>query len=62
MEAQVGDRVEVPGTRVDHALRLGEILEVRGAEGAPPYLVRWLESGQTALVFPGPDARILKAS
>ena len=59
MEAQVGDTVEVPGTRVDHAVRRGEILEVRGSDGAPPYLVRWLDTGQTAMIFPGPDAQIL---
>jgi Domain of unknown function (DUF1918) len=62
MEAQVGDKVEVPGTRIDHAVRQGEILEVRGKGGAPPYLVKWLDTGQTALVFPGPDARIVDAS
>jgi hypothetical protein len=62
MEAQVGDKVEVPGTRVDHTVRQGEILEIRGSDGAPPYLVRWLDTGQVSLVFPGPDARILSGS
>ena len=62
MEAQVGDLIEVPGTRIDHAVREAEILEVRGREGAPPFLVKWLETGQTALIFPGPDARILPRS
>jgi hypothetical protein len=62
VEAQVGDRIKVPGTRVDHAERECEILEVRGSGGAPPFLVKWLDTGQTALVFPGPDARILHIS
>jgi hypothetical protein len=35
----------------------GEIVEVRGAGGEPPYLVRF-DDGHTALVFPGPDAII----
>ena len=35
----------------------GEIVEVRGAGGAPPYLARF-DDGHTSLVFPGPDAII----
>jgi Domain of unknown function (DUF1918) len=37
--------------------RTGEIIEVRGAGGEPPYLVRF-DDGHTSLVFPGPDAVI----
>ena len=40
-----------------HQRRHGEIVEVRGADGAPPYLVRWSD-GHEALFFPGPDAII----
>ena len=36
----------------------GEILEVRGKDGTPPYVVRWFDTGHEALVFPGPDATI----
>jgi hypothetical protein len=36
---------------------MGEIIEVRGAGGEPPYLVRF-EDGHSALMFPGPDAVI----
>ncbi|RDI65944.1 uncharacterized protein DUF1918 [Nocardia pseudobrasiliensis] len=32
----------------------GEIIEVRGADGSPPYLVRFGD-GRESLVFPGPD-------
>ena len=32
--------------------RTGEIVEVRGAGGEPPYVVRF-DDGHTALVFPG---------
>ncbi len=42
---------------VGHPGRTGEIVEVRGAGGEPPYLVRF-DDGHTALVFPGPDAVI----
>jgi hypothetical protein len=35
--------------------RVGEIVEVRGSEGGPPYLVRFPDGHET-LVFPGPDS------
>lgn len=35
--------------------RVGEIIEVKGPGGTPPYLVRF-EDGHQGLVFPGPDA------
>jgi len=35
-------------------VRDGEILEVHGEDGGPPYLVRWSDSGHESLVFPGP--------
>jgi hypothetical protein len=36
---------------------MGEIVEVKGQAGGPPYLVRF-DDGHTRLVFPGPDAVI----
>ena len=32
----------------------GEVLEVRGENGAPPYLIRF-DDGHESLVFPGTD-------
>jgi hypothetical protein len=55
MKADKGDRVVVKAHHVGEAERDGEILEVRGESGSPPYLVRWSETGHTALFFPGPD-------
>ena len=57
MEATIGDRIRIHGNVVGHPDRQGEIVEVRGNKGEPPYLVRF-EDGQTALMFPGPDAII----
>lgn len=37
--------------------RTGEIIEVKGDSGTPPYLVRF-DDGHQGLVFPGPDAVI----
>jgi hypothetical protein len=58
MYAAVGDRLVIHGHRVDAPNRDGEILEVRHADGSPPYLVRWSDTGHEALVFPGPDATV----
>jgi hypothetical protein len=42
--------------------RRGEILEARGRQGGPPYLVRWVDTGAQALVYPGPDAQVISAT
>ena len=57
MQAVVGDRIHVHSPVVGQPERKGEIVEVRGAGGEPPYLVLF-EDQHTALVFPGPDAVI----
>jgi hypothetical protein len=57
MHASVGDRLIVHGTHVDDPVKDGEILEVRGKNGEPPFVVRW-EDGHEGLVFPGPDATV----
>jgi len=56
MKAKVGDRLVVKGHHVGEPDRDGEILEVRGPDGTPPFVVRWNEDGHIGLVFPGPDA------
>jgi hypothetical protein len=38
--AAVGDRITVHGLHVGDATRCGEVLEVKGAGGEPPYVVR----------------------
>ena len=58
MQARVGDRIVIRGHHVGEAIRDGEILEVRGPDGGPPYIVRWEDSGHEPLFFPGSDARI----
>lgn len=55
MRAHVGDHLRVHGKTVGSADQCGEIVEVKGAAGGPPYVVRF-EDGHTGLVFPGPDA------
>jgi hypothetical protein len=58
MFASVGDRIVIKGHHVGEADRDCEVLEVRGRDGGPPYLVRWGDSGHEGLFFPGPDATV----
>ena len=60
MKADVGDRLVVESNRVDAAPRQGEIVEVRGADGGPPYVVTWSD-GHEGLVYPGADAHVVPA-
>ena len=55
MKAQVGDRIVVQSAHVDEPQRDGEVVEVHGTDGGPPFLVRWSTDGHTSLFFPGPD-------
>lgn len=54
MKANVGDELHFYSRLVDHRDRVGEVLEVRGVEGEPPYLVRF-NDGTERLVYPGAD-------
>lgn len=54
--AREGDRLVIHGHHVGEAQRDGEILEVLGEDGAPPYVVRWTDDGHVSRVFPGSDA------
>lgn len=58
MKAALGDQIILRGQDNDRPDRDGEVLEVRGADGAPPYLVRWSDGGHIGLLFPGTDAVI----
>jgi hypothetical protein len=58
MRATAGDRIIIKGHQLGEPDRDCEILEVRGDDGAPPYLVRWDDSGHEALFFPGSDASV----
>jgi hypothetical protein len=58
VQATVGDRIIVRGHHLGEPDRDGEVLEVRGTNGGPPFVVRWEDSGHTGLFFPGPDAMV----
>jgi len=42
------------GRTVGQSDHRAEIIEVRGAAGGPPYVVRYAD-GHEALIYPGPD-------
>lgn len=57
MQANVGDYLLVESNSAEQHRREGEIIEVHGDDGSPPYLVRWSD-GHEGLTFPGPDAHV----
>ena len=56
MKTAAGDRIVIRGHKVGEHERDGEILEVRGLDGAPPYVVRWDDDGHESIIYPGTDA------
>jgi hypothetical protein len=60
MNAVQGDRIVIRGRTVESADRHGEIVEVKGANGEPPYLVRF-DDGHESVVYPGGDFAVEKA-
>jgi len=61
MHASVGDTLIIHANHTGEPDRSAEVLEVHGDEGGPPFLVRY-DDGHEALVFPGPDAVVHRAS
>jgi Domain of unknown function (DUF1918) len=55
MRAAAGDRIVVRSRHQGEPDRDGEVLEVRGADGGPPYLVHWSATGHEGLFFPESD-------
>jgi len=55
MKARVGDQLIVKGAHLGDPERRGVITEVHGADGAPPYLMRWSD-GHESSFFPSSDA------
>ncbi len=60
MRATPGDQIILAGELVDQPTRSGVVLEARGVDGGPPYVVKW-DDGHTSTMFPGPGA-VLKVT
>jgi hypothetical protein len=58
VHAAAGDRLIIKGHRVGEPDRDAEILEVKGSDGGPPFVVEWSDSGHVTTFFPGADAEI----
>jgi hypothetical protein len=54
LRASVGDRLVVHSHHLGEPQRDGEILEVMGSNGEPPYLVRW-DDGHVSRLYPSSD-------
>jgi hypothetical protein len=59
MRARPGDRIVIKAHRVGEHDRDCEVLEVGDPDGDPPFVVRWSDTGQTVLLFPGSDAVVV---
>ncbi|MFI6426184.1 dsRBD fold-containing protein [Promicromonospora sp. NPDC050880] len=55
MKAAVGDRIVTASGVVGGAVRDGVVTECPHDDGSPPYRVRWSDTGEETLVFPGAD-------
>jgi hypothetical protein len=57
MRAEVGDELTVRGIHQGDGDRHGKIIRIDGADGAPPYLVRWTD-GRETVFFPASGAEV----
>jgi hypothetical protein len=62
MRATAGDQITISTRQADARTRAGQIVEVLGVDGGPPYVVHWADGGHSGLLFPGPDAQITPAT
>jgi CBS domain-containing protein len=58
LSASPGDRLVIDPHHLGGQRRDAEILEAHGDGGAPPFLVRWEDSGRVSLLYPGADAHV----
>ena len=58
MHANVGDQIRIRGHQTGDLDRCGEILETRGPNGTPPFMVQWDDAEHAVLFFPGSDATV----
>lgn len=58
MRAHLGDQLVIESPATGGARRDGEIVGLHHDDGTPPYDVRWSDTDDVTLVFPGPDAHV----
>jgi len=64
-QAQAGDLILIRSHRVGRRERKGRIVDARGEDGGPPYLVEWEDDPHDppheVLFFPGSDAEVVSS-
>ncbi|MFF3821489.1 pyridoxamine 5'-phosphate oxidase family protein [Streptomyces bluensis] len=58
MRAQLGDHLVIESPVTGATRRDGEIVGLHHEDGTPPYDVRWSDTHEVTLVFPGRDAHV----
>lgn len=58
LKARPGDRLVIHPHHLGEHERDAEILEALGPDDGPPFRVRWSDSGEETLHFPGSDAAV----
>ncbi|MFH8448067.1 pyridoxamine 5'-phosphate oxidase family protein [Streptomyces fungicidicus] len=58
MRAHLGDQLVIESPATGATRRDGEIVGLHHEDGTPPYDVRWSDTHEVSLVFPGPDAHV----
>ncbi|MFF8190989.1 DUF1918 domain-containing protein [Streptomyces bobili] len=58
MQAHLGDQLVIESPATGATRRDGEIVGLHHEDGTPPYDVRWSDTDEVTLVFPGPDAHV----
>jgi hypothetical protein len=61
MQATIGDTLHIHGKVVGRREQTAKIIEVLGANGKPPFRVRY-EDDHESVIFPGPDAVVERRS
>ena len=59
MKAAIGDELIVKGRHQGDGDRHGQVVEVHGQHGGPPYLVHW-KDGHESVFFPSADTVVGK--
>jgi hypothetical protein len=58
LKAHPGDRLVIHAHHLGEHERDAEVLEALGQDDGPPFRVRWSDSGEETLHFPGSDASV----
>lgn len=61
MHAAVGDHIRIHSRTLGQPERIGTVIEVRGPEGEPPYVVDFGD-GQGHFMIPGTDCEVEPAT